>query len=151
MEKSEFQGGKVVSFRLPHNVPQIVSEHLEHLRKTHGRKFSSEIADRFVQAIEKEALFGRPDKQLVIPFPKNLTEEEKVFLQSDRSKALIGQLIVQLLSNPSEVTVHTVDPDSKLGYENTENGRKPSEDLFITNEAVKGFVNQNFLNFDDDD
>ncbi|MEI4926480.1 hypothetical protein Q8G50_28605, partial [Klebsiella pneumoniae] len=91
------------------------------------------------------------DKQLVIPFPKNLTEEEKDFLQSDRSKALIGQLIVQLLSNPSEVTVHTVDPDSKLGYENTENEKKSSEDIFITNDAVKGFVNQNFLNFDDDD
>ncbi|MEC0259360.1 hypothetical protein [Paenibacillus lautus] len=144
---SDFQGGKVVSFRLPHDVPHIVSEYLDTLKKTHDRKFSREIADRFVQAIEKEALFGRPHKQLVIPYPENLTDEEKIFLNSDRTKALIGQLVVHLLSNPSEMALPRIN--TQLPAEEQTSSKR--EEPFITNETITSFVEKTFLNFDDDD
>ncbi|OMF44753.1 hypothetical protein BK138_34505 [Paenibacillus rhizosphaerae] len=63
--------------------------------------------------------------------------------------------LVSITENASysaiQVKLLFIRPDSKLGHEKTENEKKPFEDIFITNEALKGFVKQNFLNFDHDD
>ncbi|ALP39417.1 hypothetical protein ASL14_26445 (plasmid) [Paenibacillus sp. IHB B 3084] len=150
MSESDFQGGKVVSFRLPHDVPKTVSDYLGNLKEIHQRKFSSEIAERFVQAIEKEALFQRPEKQLVIPFPENLTEEEKKFLKSDKTKALIGQLVVQLVSNPSEVPIPRLTAPAVVNSKPKDNIPDPRQASFETNSTIRNFTRKTFLSDLDD-
>ncbi|MBE7901108.1 hypothetical protein G7L40_27045 (plasmid) [Paenibacillus polymyxa] len=149
MSETDFQGGKVVSFRLPHDVPKTVSNYLMNLKEIHKRKFSSEIADRFVQAIEKEALFQRPEKQLVIPFPENLTEEEKKFLKSDKTKALIGQLVVQLVRNPSEVPIQRQAAPA-ANNKQKDDTPDPSQSAFETNSTIREFTRKTFLSDLDD-
>lgn len=139
-----FEGGKVVSFRLPHDTPQQVLKHLNKLKEKHGRKFSSEIAEKFVASIQEELVNKNPENYLVIPYPKYFKKEAREFLQNDRARAMIGQLIAQLLKDPtSEITLNSSEEEKT-----TDNN--PKEE-FIDNEALKSFAQKTFLDFDDDD
>lgn len=147
-----FHGGKVVSFRLPHETPLSVLNFLTDLKAEYQRKFSSEIADRFVATIKEEAE-GKPQKKvdysLNIPIPENLTPEEIRYLQNHRTKALIGQLIVQLLKEPtSEIKINSSE-EEKTVIKSTQD--EESEKEFVDNEALREFAQNTFLNFDDDD
>ncbi|MCM3006863.1 hypothetical protein [Priestia koreensis] len=147
-----FHGGKVISFRLPHETPKPVLKHLTKLKKKHQRKFSSEISDRFVAAIQEEISSGKssvkPDKQLVIPLPDELTTEETKYLQSYRTKAIIGQLIVQLLKDPTAEVALPLDEEGEKPAAKTK--EEPKEE-FIKNDMLRSFAQKTFLDFDDDD
>jgi len=53
-----------VSFRLPHETPLAVLDFLTDLKEEHQRKFSSEIADRFIATMQEE-IAGKPKKSLI--------------------------------------------------------------------------------------
>lgn len=145
MEK--FHGGKVVSFRLPHETPIDVLNFLTDLKEEHQRKFSSEIADRFVATMQEE-LAGKPkkkfDKSLSIPIPEDLTPEEIKYLQNHRTKAIIGQLLVQLLKDPTaEIKINSSEEEKIINKE------EPKKS-FVNDQKLQSFAQQNFLDFDDD-
>jgi hypothetical protein len=86
---------------------------------------------------------------LDIPIPENLTPEKIRYLQNHRTKALIGQLIVQLLKDPtSEIKINSSE-EEKTVIKSTQD--EESEKEFVDNETLREFTQNTCLNFDDDD
>lgn len=164
----QFHGGKVVSFRLPQETPLSVLHFLTILKEEKQRKFSKEVANRFVAAIKEEAegnTFKTLDYNSVnIPIPKDLSPDEMKYLQNPRTQAMLGQLIVQVLKEPtSEIKITSPEKETTLSRsaepkttpnETTEEPLEQSNQAnkeFIEDEKLQSFAQNTFLNFDDDD
>jgi hypothetical protein len=138
----EFEPGKTISFRLPSDTPTHVSKYLSGRKKKLGRKFSSEIAPLFVDAIAKKALETENVDQINILLPKGLTQEQKDWLNQPNTKALISQLLYQVITRPT-----TGFDFSRQIIKEEESNPSP----FKVNHTIQNFAHKTFLNFDDDD
>jgi|SRR5213079_446671 hypothetical protein len=140
----EFEPGKTISFRLPSDTPPHVSKYLSGRKKILGRKFSSEIAPIFVDAIAKKALETENVDQINILLPQGLTQEQKDWLNQPNTKALISQLLYQVVTRP---TVGFDFNQQIVKEEEEESNPSP----FKVNRTLQNFAQKTFLNFDDDD
>jgi hypothetical protein len=147
MIMEQYGPGKTISFRLPHDTPEHVYKYLNRRKKKLGRKFSSEIAPLFVEAIAQRALDHDGSEKLEIPIPKNLTEEQKEWLTHPNTRALIGQLLYQVAKKP----LSPIDLDEKLGEQAHQKKQETPTTNFATNKQISNFAKKTFLNFDDDD
>ncbi|AIE61781.1 hypothetical protein BMMGA3_17170 (plasmid) [Bacillus methanolicus MGA3] len=144
MIMEQFGPGKTISFRLPSDTPKHVSDYLTERKQKLGRKFSSEIAPIFVQAISQQVLKTTDEDILTIPLPKGFTKEQKEWLRHPNTRALIGQMLYQFVQDP----LKPID----LGSTRIEQkeGRKTSQS-FTPPKNISNFAKRTFLNFDDDD
>lgn len=137
-----FEPGKTLSFRLPSDTPLHVLEDLTKRKQTLGRKFSSDVASIFVEAISKKVLDGEKHEQVVIPLPIDLTEEQIEWINHPHTKSLISQMLYQVVNRPYSPFDFT-EPEKKESDENS--------NTFKTNQAIQNFAQKTFLDFDDDD
>lgn len=137
----QFEPGKTISFRLPSDTPLHVSKYLNKRKKKLGRKFSSEIAPIFVEAISQKALDTSETDQVTISLPKGLSSEQKEWINHPNTKSLISQLIYQVVSNNS-----TPFDFNK----NIDNHGKDDSNSFKAPNTIQNFAQKTFLNFDDD-
>lgn len=140
----QFGPGKTISFRLPNDTPEHVFRYLNRRKKRLGRKFSSEIAPLFVDSIAEKALQGTQPYSVSIPIPKGLSDEQKDWISHPSTRALIGQLLYQMVKEP----VKPLQLDLPTPQASPDDESKSS---FKTNKTIQNFAKKTFLNFDDDE
>ncbi|MGG0413708.1 hypothetical protein [Peribacillus simplex] len=137
----QFEPGKTISFRLPSDTPLHVSEYLISRKKELGRKFSSEIAPIFVKAVSQKALGNTDSDQITINLPEGLSAEQKEWMNHPNTRALIGQLLYQVVNKPTKA----------FEFNQTLENKQEEKTAFKANAAIQKFAQKTFLDFDDDD
>ena len=101
MKKSvsnEIKRGQAISFRVPSDTPDHLLKHLQKLKETERRNFSSRIAEFVMQGVGQS--LSREREVISIPLPHKLTKHQRNWLKHEHSEALLGSIIYQLLSDP---------------------------------------------------
>lgn len=145
----QFDPGKVISFRLPKDTPPHISDYLTDRKETLGRKFASENAALFIKVISQEMLkpSHHEDNRLTITLPEGLTNKQKEWFQDPNTKALVGQMLYQIVKDP----LRAVDVHVPLTKELSHDDEIEKKGVFKTNKAISNFAKNTFLNLDDDD
>jgi hypothetical protein len=99
---SEVKRGQAISFRIPSDTPDHIIKHLQKLKETERRNFSSKIADFVMQGVSRS--FSREKETITIPLPKSLTKAQRDWLKHEHSEALLGTILYQLISDPVRAT-----------------------------------------------
>ncbi|GIN72378.1 hypothetical protein J14TS2_28530 [Bacillus sp. J14TS2] len=102
MKKSasnEVRRGQAISFRVPSDTPDHLLKHLQRLKETERRNFSSKIAEFVMQGVGQS--LSSEKEVLSIPLPQKLTKAQRNWLKHEHSEALLGSIIYQLLNDPS--------------------------------------------------
>ena len=98
----EIKRGQALSFRIPSDTPDHIVKHLQRLKETERRNFSSTIAEFVMQGISQS--FSREKETVTIPLPKKLTKAQKDWLKHEHSEAMLGSILYQLISDPVRAT-----------------------------------------------
>jgi hypothetical protein len=99
---NEIQRGQAISFRVPSDTPDHIVKHLQKLKETEKRNFSSRIAEFVMEGV---SLSNAKDRETItIPLPKKLTKAQRDWLKHEHSEALLGNIIYQLISDPVRST-----------------------------------------------
>ncbi|MFL6555778.1 MAG: hypothetical protein ACJ8MO_06655 [Bacillus sp. (in: firmicutes)] len=116
---NEVQRGQAISFRVPSDTPDHILRHLQKLKDTERRNFSSKIADFVMQGVSSSV--SREKETITIPLPQKLTKAQRNWLKHEHSEALLGSIIYQLISDPvrstsllASLNSHSVDIDEAL-------------------------------------
>jgi hypothetical protein len=95
---SEIKRGQAISFRVPSDTPDHLLKHLQKLKDTERRNFSSKIAEFVMQGVGHS--FTRERETVTVPLPHRLSKAQRDWLKHEHSEALLGSIIFQLLSDP---------------------------------------------------
>lgn len=116
---NEVQRGKAISFRIPSDTPDHILKHLQKLKDTERRNFSSKIAEFVMQGVSSSV--SREKETITIPLPHKLTKAQRNWLKHEHSEALLGSILYQLISDPVRSTAllaslnsHSIDIDEAL-------------------------------------
>lgn len=116
---NEVQRGQAISFRVPSDTPDHILKHLQKLKDTERRNFSSKIAEFVVQGVNSS--FAREKETITIPLPQKLTKAQRNWLKHEHSEALLGSILYQLITDPVRSTAllaslnsHSIDIDEAL-------------------------------------
>lgn len=90
--------GQPITFRIPSDTPDHILKHLQKLKETERRNFSSKIASIVMSGVSESLTKQR--ETLTIPLPRALTKEQRDWLKHEHSEALLGNIVYQLLSDP---------------------------------------------------
>jgi hypothetical protein len=108
---SPIQRGKAITFRLPSDTPDYIIKHLQKLKETERRNFSSTIAAFVLEGVSSS--LSKERETLTIPLPKQLSKEQRSWLKHSHSEALLGSIVYQLLSDPIRATSILASLNSK--------------------------------------
>jgi hypothetical protein len=108
---SSIQRGKAVTFRLPSDTPDYIIKHLQKLKETERRNFSSTIAAFVLEGVSSS--LSKERETLTIPLPRKLSKEQRSWLKHSHSEALLGSIVYQLLSDPVRATSILASLNSK--------------------------------------
>ncbi|MFB5193874.1 hypothetical protein ACE198_02985 [Neobacillus sp. KR4-4] len=116
---NEVQRGQAISFRIPSDTPDHILKHLQKLKDTERRNFSSKIAEFVMQGVSGSV--SREKETITIPLPHKLTKAQRNWLKHEHSEALLGSILYQLISDPVRSTAllaslnsHSIDIDEAL-------------------------------------
>ncbi|WP_028401744.1 hypothetical protein [Ectobacillus panaciterrae] len=98
MKETEVKRGQPITFRIPSDTPEHILKHLQHLKKTQKRNFSSEVAELVINGVSSS--LSKHRETLTIPLPKGLSKAQRDWLKHEHSEALLGSIVYQLLANP---------------------------------------------------
>ena len=90
--------GNPITFRIPSDTPDHILKHLQKLKETEKRNFSSKIAELVVNGVNES--LSKKRETLTIPLPRGLEKSQRDWLKHEHSEALLGSIVFQLLSNP---------------------------------------------------
>ncbi|MFI8576981.1 hypothetical protein ACIGEL_14850 [Rossellomorea aquimaris] len=90
--------GQPITFRIPSDTPDHVLKHLQKLKETEKRNFSSKIAELVLNGVNDT--ISKQREAITIPLPKGLDKSQRDWLKHEHSEALLGSIVYQLLSNP---------------------------------------------------
>ncbi|NLP51699.1 hypothetical protein [Bacillus sp. RO1] len=96
------QRGQAISFRIPSDTPDHLIKHLQRLKETERRNFSSKIAEFVLQGVTSS--HAREKETISIPLPKSLSKTQRDWLKHQHSEALLGNIVYQLLADPVRAT-----------------------------------------------
>lgn len=99
---NEIKRGQAISFRIPSDTPDHLLKHLQKLKETERRNFSSKIADFVMQGVTTSS--AREKETISIPLPNSLSKSQRDWLKHQHSEALLGSIVYQLLSDPVRAT-----------------------------------------------
>ncbi|MBY0157791.1 MULTISPECIES: hypothetical protein [Cytobacillus] len=99
---SEIKRGQSVSFRVPSDTPDHILKHLQKLKETEKRNFSSKIAEFVMQGVSSSQSKDR--ETITIPLPKGLSKIQRDWLKHEHSEALLGSILYQLITDPVRAT-----------------------------------------------
>ncbi|MFC5465684.1 hypothetical protein [Lederbergia graminis] len=94
--------GQAISFRVPSDTPDHLLKHLQTLKETERRNFSSKIAEFVLQGVGSS--YTRERETITIPLPHRLSKSQRDWLKHEHSEALLGSIIYQLLKDPVRST-----------------------------------------------
>jgi len=116
---NEVQRGQAISFRVPSETPDHILKHLQKLKDTERRNFSSKIAEFVMQGVSSSV--SREKETITIPLPQKLTKAQRNWLKHEHSEALLGSILYQLISDPvrstsllASLNSHSIDIDEAL-------------------------------------
>ncbi|MFP5114334.1 hypothetical protein ACSU64_18400 [Bacillaceae bacterium C204] len=116
---NEVQRGQAISFRIPSDTPDHILKHLQKLKDTERRNFSSKIAEFVMQGVSSSA--SKEKETITIPLPQKLTKAQRNWLKHEHSEALLGSILYQLISDPvrstsllASLNSHSLDIDEAL-------------------------------------
>ncbi|XXM72722.1 hypothetical protein ACQ0QQ_02155 [Lysinibacillus sphaericus] len=90
--------GQPITFRLPSDTPDHILKHLQKLKETEKRNFSSKIAELVVNGVNDSV--SKQREAITIPLPRSLDKSQRDWLKHEHSEALLGSIVYQLLTNP---------------------------------------------------
>jgi glycerol-3-phosphate dehydrogenase len=90
--------GQPITFRIPSDTPDHILKHLQKLKETEKRNFSSKIAELVMTGVNNNV--SKQREAITIPLPKGLEKSQRDWLKHEHSEALLGSIVYQLLSNP---------------------------------------------------
>lgn len=99
---NEIKRGQALSFRIPSDTPDHLLKHLQKLKETERRNFSSKIAEFVLQGVTTSS--AREKETISIPLPNSLSKNQRDWLKHQHSEALLGSIVYQLLSDPVRAT-----------------------------------------------
>ncbi|MGG3561509.1 hypothetical protein ABES03_07865 [Neobacillus rhizosphaerae] len=99
---NEIKRGQAISFRVPSDTPEHIVKHLQKLKETERRNFSSKIAEFVMQGVGHS--YSREKETITIPLPHKLTKAQRDWLKHEHSEALLGSILFQLISDPVRAT-----------------------------------------------
>jgi hypothetical protein len=99
---NEIKRGQAISFRVPSDTPEHIVKHLQKLKETERRNFSSKIAEFVMQGVSHS--YSREKETITIPLPHKLTKAQRDWLKHEHSEALLGSILFQLISDPVRAT-----------------------------------------------
>ncbi|MBM7653901.1 hypothetical protein [Neobacillus cucumis] len=100
--QNEIKRGQAISFRVPSDAPDHIVKHLQRLKETERRNFSSSIAEFVMQGVSQS--FSREKETITIPLPKRLTKVQRDWLKHEHSEAMLGSILYQLIADPVRAT-----------------------------------------------
>ena len=136
MKKSnqvEVKRGQTISFRIPSDTPDHIVKHLQKLKETERRNFSSKIADYVVEGVANASKKER--ESITIPLPQRLSKSQRDWLKHEHSEALLGSILFQLLSDPVRATALLASLNS--------NSVDINDALFLQEEVSASFEEEN--------
>ncbi|MEK5521161.1 MULTISPECIES: hypothetical protein [Heyndrickxia] len=98
MKDIEMKRGQPITFRLPSDTPDHILRHLERMKETERRNFSSKIAEMVLAGVGQS--LSKHRETLTIPLPKRLNKAQRSWLKHEQSQALLGSIVYQLLTDP---------------------------------------------------
>lgn len=99
---SEIKRGQSISFRVPSDTPDHILKHLQKLKETERRNFSSKIAEYVMQGVSSSQ--NKDRETITIPLPKGLSKIQRDWLKHEHSEALLGSILYQLITDPVRAT-----------------------------------------------
>ncbi|MBT2687317.1 hypothetical protein J7I93_03880 [Bacillus sp. ISL-47] len=99
---SEIKRGQSISFRVPSDTPDHILKHLQKLKETERRNFSSKIAEYVMQGVSGSQ--NKDRETITIPLPKGLSKVQRDWLKHEHSEALLGSILYQLITDPVRAT-----------------------------------------------
>ena len=108
---NEIKRGQALSFRVPSNAPDHILKHLQKLKETERRNFSSKIAEFVMQGVGNS--YTRERETITIPLPRNLSKSQRDWVKHEHSEALLGNIIYHLLTDPVRATSLLASLNSK--------------------------------------
>ncbi|MGD6834210.1 hypothetical protein ACQCT5_18700 [Sutcliffiella halmapala] len=99
---NEIKRGQAISFRIPSDTPDHLLKHLQKLKETERRNFSSKIAEFVMQGVTTSS--AREKETISIPLPNSLSKNQRDWLKHQHSEALLGSIVYQLLTDPVRAT-----------------------------------------------
>lgn len=100
--KDGIKRGQAISFRVPSDTPDYLLKHLQNLRETERRNFSSKIAGFVMEGVGNS--FERKRESITVPLPHKLTKAQRDWMKHEHSEALMGTILYHLLSDPVRAT-----------------------------------------------
>ena len=138
---NEVQRGQAISFRVPSDTPDHILKHLQKLKETERRNFSSKIAEFVMQGVNSS--HAREKETITIPLPQKLTKAQRDWLKHEHSEALLGSILYQLISDPVRSTSllaalnsRSIDIDEAL-YLQEEVFPEELPDFLVNNESYQ--------------
>ncbi|MFF3021879.1 hypothetical protein ACFVRR_04365 [Gottfriedia sp. NPDC057948] len=98
MKEKELTRGQPITFRIPSDTPDQIIKHLQQLKQSERRNFSSKIAEYVISGVNDS--LSKQRQTITIPLPKSLDKVQRDWLKHEHSEALLGSIVYQLLSNP---------------------------------------------------
>ncbi|HEY4552903.1 MAG TPA: hypothetical protein VIG80_06890 [Bacillaceae bacterium] len=98
MSEKGIKRGQPITFRIPSDAPDHILKHLQKLKETERRNFSSKIAEIVINGLNESN--SKQREVITIPLPKSLSKEQRDWLKHEHSEALLGSIVYQLLSDP---------------------------------------------------
>jgi hypothetical protein len=98
MKEKGIERGKPITFRIPSDTPDHILKHLQRLKETERRNFSSKIAELVMNGVSDS--LSKQRETVTIPLPKGLNKAQRDWLKHEHSEALLGSIVYQLLSDP---------------------------------------------------
>jgi hypothetical protein len=108
---NEIKRGQALSFRIPSDTPDHILRHLQKLKETERRNFSSKIAEFVTQGVGNS--YSRERETITIPLPRNLSKSQRDWIKHEHSEALLGNIVYHLLTDPIRATALLASLNSK--------------------------------------
>jgi len=108
---NEIKRGQALSFRVPSDTPDHILRHLQNLKETERRNFSSKIAEFVVKGVGNS--YSRERETITIPLPRSLSKSQRDWIKHEHSEALLGNIVYHLLADPLRATALLASLNSK--------------------------------------
>lgn len=146
MSKKAFNPGDVLSLRLPNTLSDRELEGINQLKETLGRDFNKTIIPILLQAVNE--YISTTEKKITVPLPEKLNAEQESQFNQPMVKQLIGQLVYQLILNPSQPLNVTTSQQQAAPIEEKQ---EVNETNNFKNSFGAKFVANNLFDEDEDD
>ncbi|MDI7743434.1 hypothetical protein QMK38_15630 [Lysinibacillus fusiformis] len=101
-DSNAIKRGQAISFRVPSDTPDHLLKHLQKLKETERRNFSSKVAEFVLRGVGESVSKDR--ETITVPLPHRLSKSQRDWLKHEHSEALLGTIIYQLLLDPVRAT-----------------------------------------------